>query len=307
MTRYADLPLVEGTGERHCWSEFGAEDELGSLNRLTPEIAIAASRLVRSGKTFSLDLPLNEPGIFGDMRPVYTHNVSVAGYGRDDSLDGFFMSASSQWDGLRHVRYREHGYYGGRQENDLDGSRAIGIDRVAEKGLVTRAVLLDIPNFMRQTGREWNADTKFRVATETLEEILDYEGVQTKVGDVLLVRTGWLESWLARPRGQRPNGIGQTPGLDPGRQTAEWLWDRGIVGVAADNLAVEPVPYTDRGDGHLHFRLIPLLGIYMGELFDLRALSQDCIEDGIFEGMFVSSPLKVPSGVCSPPNAYFIK
>ena len=41
------------------WGIFGKDDDLGTLNFLTPEHRIRASELVRSGQTHSLDLPLD--------------------------------------------------------------------------------------------------------------------------------------------------------------------------------------------------------------------------------------------------------
>ncbi len=48
--RFADLPFVEGTEERHAWDVWGRDDELGSLNRIGPEQVLAATRLVREGR-----------------------------------------------------------------------------------------------------------------------------------------------------------------------------------------------------------------------------------------------------------------
>jgi kynurenine formamidase len=307
MKHYDDLPVIEGTEEHHCWNEFGPGDELGSLNRITPEKVVEAAALVRRGATFSLDLRLDQPGALSDIRPTYSHSVMVAEYGRDDSLDGFYLSASSQWDGLRHVRYRQHGYYGGRQEHDLDSTGALGIDGITGKGFVTRGVLLDIAGYMAVTGQHWDPLAKVRIQPEVLDAVLAHQSCDIGEGDVLLLRTGWLDAWMALPADRRASGPGANPGLDPGRPTAQWLWDRGVVAVAADNVAVEPIPYNERGDGHLHFRLLPLLGILMGEQFALDDVAADCAADGVYEGLFVSSPLRVPSGVCSPPNAYLVK
>ncbi|HEY5625021.1 MAG TPA: cyclase family protein, partial [Dehalococcoidia bacterium] len=59
--------------------------------------------------------------------------------------------------------------------------------------------------------------------------------------------------------------------------------------------------------GFMHWRLIPLLGMPIGELWDLDALAADCADDGVYEFLFTSSPLNVPGGVGSPPNAMAIK
>ena len=65
--------------------------------------------------------------------------------------------------------------------------------------------------------------------------------------------------------------------------------------------SVEPV------ESLLHTRLLALLGIPLGEFFDLDALAEDCAADGVYEYLFTSKPLGIPGGVGSPPNAMAIK
>jgi hypothetical protein len=60
-------------------------------------------------------------------------------------------------------------------------------------------------------------------------------------------------------------------------------------------------------DTFAHFALLPLLGLPLGELFDLAALAEDCASDGVYEGLFTSAPLNLRGGVASPPNALVIK
>jgi hypothetical protein len=56
-----------------------------------------------------------------------------------------------------------------------------------------------------------------------------------------------------------------------------------------------------------HSLLLPMLGIPLGEMFDLSALAADCAADERYACLFVSAPLNIPSGVASPPNALAIK
>jgi hypothetical protein len=50
-----------------------------------------------------------------------------------------------------------------------------------------------------------------------------------------------------------------------------------------------------------------MLGLPLGEMWDLERLAADCAEDGRYDGFFVSSPLNLPNGVASPPNATVVK
>jgi hypothetical protein len=125
LPRFSELPELENTGERHAWNAFGAGDELGTVNLLGADQVLQASRLVRRGKVINLSLPLNYPITLYDMpaRAGYKHHIEVSRAGRDDYVDNFAMQGSTQWDSLRHIRYREFGYYGGSRT-----TTSIGMD-----------------------------------------------------------------------------------------------------------------------------------------------------------------------------------
>ena len=53
----------------------------------------------------------------------------------------------------------------------------------------------------------------------------------------------------------------------------------------------------------LHFRILGLLGIPIGEMWDLEALAEDCASDGVYEFLLTSAPLNLLDGVGSPANA----
>jgi hypothetical protein len=309
IPKFAELPVLGETGERHAWDVWGREDELGSLNRIGPDQVRAASRLVRAGRIIPLTVPLTEPspGLFPSRVP-YSHQVEVNRGGRDDKLDDFYLQFSSQWDGLRHIRFREFGYWGGRSEEDLDTTGDLGIDRWAERGPIGRGVLVDVERYLRERGTPLPADRKFEVDPELLGEVAAAQGVDLREGDFLVMRTGWMEwyrglSENARDalRGSVGSGLA-CPGLDAAARTVEFLWDTGIVGVAADNVACEALP-VDRAKGFQHRRLIPLLGMAIGEFWWLSELSEHCARTGAYDFLLVSAALRVPRGVGSPANA----
>lgn len=308
--RYAQLPELADTGERHAWDVWGRDDELGSINRLGPEQVLAAAAAIRTGEVVSLNLDLSEPapGLFPSRTPP-THTVVRTSRGRDDRIDGFYPQFSTQWDGLRHVRFRRHGFWGGRQDADIDTTDALGIDRWSEHGIVGRGVLVDAATRLDLTPNERRA-----IGSQDLQRILDEENVRLRPGDLLLLRTGWLQWYRSLPPAERERLTGTIghaaaplacPGLDAARDTAAWLWDHGIAAVAADNPALEALP-VQREVGFLHYRLIPLLGIAVGELWNLDRLAQRCAELGRYEFLLSASPLPVTAGVGSPANAYAI-
>jgi kynurenine formamidase len=317
LPAYADLPAFEKTGERHAWGVFGPDDQLGTINLLSAERVLAAARLVRKGKVINLSLPLDRPTTLyhGETRSGYRHRMSVNRGGRDDLLDNFAMQGSSQWDGLRHVRYREFGYYGGLQDEDVDGKGLLGIERWAQHGIVGRGVLIDAQRFFAGQGRPLQPTVKTSITGPDIEACAAAQRLTLQDGDILLLRTGWL-SWFkgltpAEQEGLRgrlnPGDDGlDMPGLDASVETAAWLWDRRIAAIAADNPALEALR-VDAETGFQHRRMIALQGMAIGELWELDALAEDCAQDGVYEFMLVSAPLNVPGAVGSPANAYAIK
>jgi kynurenine formamidase len=293
---------------------FGDQDELGTLNFITAEVVTAAAREATAGEVVNLSLPLDQPDPpLAAGRGSMRHGMLVERWGRDDWLDNFYLQASSQWDSLRHIRYRELGYYGGRDEAAIDAG-ALGIDRVARRGIVTRGVLVDVAAYLAERGAPIDPTARVSIGPDLVDEVLAWERVEVRAGDVVLVRTGWLAWYFQLDRAAREGLAGSLdgqpdrldcPGLDPGEATAAWLWDHRVAAVVADNPALE-VLKVDPAAGFLHRLLIPLLGMPVGELWDLEGLSAACRRHRRYAFLLTSAPLYVPGGVGSPANAYAV-
>ena len=311
LPKYRDLPLFEGRDERHAWDVFGKDDDLGTVNLLTPDGVREAAKLVRRGDSFNLDLtldlPLRAPVIEGGAgRGPYIHKPTRHRGGGDDSLDNFYLQGSSQWDSLRHIRYRELGYYQGIQDEDLDATERLGINHWSEHGIAGRGVLIDLPRYM---GASFKMD-RIEMDGPMIEAIAAKQGVDLKPADILLLRTGWMTRYLSlsdeeRAKPEAMDARAPSPGLDGKRETAEWVWDHRIAAVAADNIAMEVTPVLD--PSFQHRRLLAMFGMPIGELWYLDKLADDCAQDGVYEFFLVSKPLNLKRGVGSPPNVLAFK
>lgn len=291
----------------------------GCLNLLTPERVVAAAGLVRKGTVFALNFEaeLPDPPLFGRAAP--RHEVLGGGMSQDDVLE-FNTQSSSQWDGFRHVR-SHHGFYNGVENEDH------GIHHWARRGLAGRAVLADVARWRESQGRPLAPDKSEPITPDDITSTLAAQGTTLQEGDLLLVRTGWMTWYRGLDADGRaaltgPAGFA-APGLQPGVDTARFLWNLHIAGIGADNPAVEVWPpgalasqetrnlaraNPDAGiELFVHLALLPLLGLPLGELWDLDALAADCAADGVYECLFTSAPLNVHQGVASPPNALCIK
>jgi len=277
---------------------------------MTPERTVAAAQLVRDGVSVGLNLPTDvpDPPLFGRER--LRHQIfGVDRNTLDDRLDAFYPQASSQWDGLRHVRAREHGFFGGVDSDELvPGSGPLGIDAWERRGIIGRGVLLDIVGLRARQGRAYDPLGSETIEADDLAAAAAAQGVEIRAGDVLCVRTGWLAAYLELDAGGR-SAMAEAPrfsGLSGSDAMARFLWDAGLIAVAADNPALEVAP-GDPAVGSLHRRLIPLLGFAVAELLDFETLTALCLRDGRWDFLFVAVPLNLPGGVGSPANAVAIR
>ena len=145
------------------------------------------------------------------------------------------------------------------------------------------------------------------ITADDLASCLAAQGTTVETGDILLVRTGWMAWYRALDAEARADYASErmapSPGLS-GLDVPALLWDLHVAAVAADNPAVEMIPMT-RDFLHVHF--LPLLGIPLGELWDLDALADDCSAARTYDAFFTSAPLNMPNGVASPPNAIAVR
>lgn len=307
IPEYSALPRIEKLDLPHAWDVWGRDDNLGSLNNLTPERRLAAASLISSGEVFNLSLALNEPNPPMYGRSPLKHEIFFPSRNDvDDRLDDFYPQGSSQWDGLRHVRCREYGFWGGVQDTDWDGR--LGIEHWAEVGIVGRGVLLDVERYLADRGELLDPLRERSITSDELTAAARHQGVEVRPGDILCVRFGWVGKYLKMDSTTRETVgslVNTFPGLRPDEPMAETLWNWQIAAIACDNPAIEQSP-GDPAIGSLHRRILPLLGMAMGELFVLDDLAARCASEGRWEFFFAAVPLNLPGGVGSPANAIVV-
>ncbi|WP_280478356.1 cyclase family protein [Nocardia asiatica] len=313
------------------WGRWGAADELGTLNFITPDKIAQAARLVRHGRVFPLGVDFGSSGPQGAFKfrhnPVHVMTVdggdaaTLAEYGpkwlRNSvgrELSGFFednpfrfnddliimpLQAATQWDALSHVYYDDYLYNGFPASSVTSlGAYHCGIDKVDGKGITTRGVLLDL---VRHRGADTFLAAGHPITPDELDAVAKAQGVEVGRGDILLIRTGWWARFLAAGDGTEPYS-----GLD--WRCATWLHEREIAAVAADNLMVEdPVSGVDGTFLPMHMLCLRDMGLMLGEYWDLTALAADCAADGVYEFQLIAPPLRVVGAVGSPVNPIAIK
>jgi kynurenine formamidase len=303
---------VDGLARKYrTWGKWGPDDELGSANYVTPETLVAAARLVRSGMTYSLSLPMDVTGpmhgptsrVNPQHQMLMTVHDELPGPVRfNDDAVYMPLQASTQWDSLAHVFYDGQGY-NGRGIETVGVASGVSANSITalRRHAVGRGVLLDLP---RHFGRDALQAGDY-VQAEDLEACAQAQGVEVGEGDWVLVRTGQMADHKARGEWGNYAG-GPAPGLAVG--AAEFLCSRHVAGVACDTWGLEALPYeTDEMFSPLHVILLVNAGVYIGEMWDLDVLAEDCVADGIYEFFLAAPPLTITGSVASPINPIAIK
>ena len=294
------------------WGRWGPDDQLGTLNHIKPETISRAAGLARTGRVFDLGIGIGRPGVqrAGGIRsnPVHLMNLTPLDL-RDNPehmciADDYIMmplQSVTQWDGLGHVGYDELLYngYPASSITTLEGSTKLSIHRIAARGFIGRGVLLDVARYLDVD--RLPVDT--RIDPQLLDAVARRQSTEVAAGDILLIRTGWIRH-IVIDRDVEGFWFGE-PGLT--LECAEWLHRRDVTAVAADNWGVEFVRPDRVGGIPLHCVLIRDMGMTLGEIFDLEALSQDCSNDGVWDFLLTAAPLKVIGGVGSPITPLAVK
>ncbi|MDG2315335.1 MAG: cyclase family protein [Gammaproteobacteria bacterium] len=312
-----NMDILRETAEK-CknWGRWGPDDEIGTLNFISPEDIVKAAQLIRRGKVFSLGLDFDnkgpQSGLWGNrFNPIHTMTATgtdaVAG-NQDagklryaDDMISLPLQCGTQWDALGHIFYDDKMWNGyDARLVDSNGAQKNAIDKIKDRA-VGRGVLLDVA---KHVGVE-SLDEGMAITNDDLNETAESQGVEIKRGDFVIVRTGMMGKCL---RAENWGGYagGDAPGL--AFETAEWIHEKEIAAICTDTWGCEVRPNeTTEAQQPWHWVVIPMIGITMGEIFVVDDLADDCTADGIYEFFFCAPPLPITGGCGSPLNPIAIK
>ena len=312
-----DLKHLKDTAERCSnWGRWGADDEIGTLNHVSPADIVRAASLIRRGKVFSLALNFDrngpQRGLWGNrFNPIHTMlatgtdavsgNQDAGGLRYADDAVSMPLQCGTQWDALGHIFYEDKMWNGyDARLVDSNGAQRNGIEKVKDR-MVGRGVLLDLA---RHCDQPCLADG-MAITCADLDAAAAAQGVEIRSGDFVLVRTGQMEDRLASGDWGGYAG-GDAPGL--AFETADWIFDKDIAAICTDTWGCEVRPNeTTDASQPWHWVVIPKIGISMGEIFFLKELAEDCAQDGVYEFFFCAPPLPITGAVGSPINPLAIK
>jgi kynurenine formamidase len=282
------------------WGKWGADDEIGTLNHTSAEDIVAAAQLVRKGKVISLALNFDHLGPQGAKS-------KYPSMGRTNPIHTMLRTGTDAYSGVLdarggHVFYENH-MWNGYDCRDVTsaGAQKCGIEKTKSK-MVGRGVFLDVA---RYKGVD-SLDDGYGITNDDLYGTAKKQKVELKRGDYVIVRTGMMErcqkagSWDGYPGGDAPGFA---------FETLEFVKDTELAALASDTWGCEVRPnQTEPGINQpWHWITIPIMGMTMGEIFQLKELAEDCASDGVYEFLFVAPAIPITGAVGSPVNPLAIK
>lgn len=279
------------------WGRWGEDDQLGTLNLITPEKRRQAAALVAEGVSVSLAFDLaKEAGTNNEFpleHSLRVHEDDGGVFAEDTYTIRYHGFAHSHVDALCHIFHQGKMYNGfPRSAVKPDGAEQLGVQTM-KRGIFTRGVLVDIP---------WLKDVPYlepgtAIRVEDLEAWEQKTGIRIASGDVLLVRTGLY---------QRRQEVGSWDFTQraAGLHTAvvPWLKAHDVATVGSDGTnevfpsGIEGMPFP------IHRLAVVALGMPLLDNLNLEDLAREAQARKRWTFLFVAAPLRVPGGTGSPLN-----
>lgn len=282
--------------ERRNWGRWGDDDQLGTINLITPDKRVRAAALVRSGRSVSLSRPFPTTPGPGNPHPAQ-HYMKVKVRQEDGVVVDYFGinyhgHSATHLDALCHV-WLDGVVWGGRDREEIvttEGASWGGVEQLRD-GIVTRGVLLDVPRF-RGVACVEDDDP---VHGWELDEAAAAQGITLEPGDAVLV-SGGRGAWEVR-NGAFHGALERRPGLHA--SCLAFLRDHDVALLGWDIMDAHPNEYGLTWSVH---GAIQAFGLPLVDNLLLESLASACIEEGRHEFMLVVAPLDVPGGTGSPVN-----
>ncbi len=284
------------------WNRWGPQDELGTLNLITPATRLAALRCVKEGRAISCSRTISPKPASDNMQPLLHFMVTSgesAGSGKATAADWIGMPVHGH--GITHLDALSHEFWDGKMYNGRPAttvSTATGAAKSniesSREGVFTRGVLLDLP---RLSNRGW-LEPGTLVTPDELDQCCSSESVEVGPGDALIIRTG-RDARKASHGHYRPMVDG-VPGLHA--SCLPWLREHGVALLGSDSVSDAIPSGLEQLDMPIHIIGIVAMGLWLLDNCDLEELADSCSGRDQWDFLFVTAPLRLKNSTGSPVN-----
>ncbi len=280
------------------WNRWGKQDQMGSVNLITPAKRKTAAALVKEGYAVSLSGNAETEKAVDNPFPFHHEMVSTGTgpnpmWGMDTYTIRYHNPSLTHLDALSHM-FHEGKMYNGYSQKQVNRKGAQQLAVTAYKnGLVSRGVLMDIP---RLKGLKY-LEPSTPIYPADFEAWEKRAGIKVGSGDIVLVRTG---RWSRRAE----KGPWDTEKAAAGMhiECARWFHERDVAMVGSDTHG-ELMPSPVEGVAFpMHQLLLIAMGTPMLDNCDLEALGEAAAARGRWTFLLMAAPLAVPKGTGSPVN-----
>jgi kynurenine formamidase len=280
------------------WGRWGKEDQLGTLNLITPAKRKQAAALVKEGVSVSLAHDVEKERAADNTNPFqHTMILTGANSGSQFSLDAYSVNyhgyAHTHLDALCHMFYQGKMYNGFSQKEVTQKGAGRNSIHNLKQGIFTRGILIDVA---RLKGVPY-LEPETPIYAEDLEAWEKKAGIKVSSGDVIFIRTGrWARRAAVGPWDVSKHSAGLHASC------ARWLKQRGVAILGSD-AASDVVPSLVEGVTlPIHQLVLVALGVHIFDNCDLEALSEATARRNRWEFLLTAAPLAVPGGTGSPLN-----
>jgi kynurenine formamidase len=277
------------------WGRWGADDQIGAMNLVTPAKRRQAAALVKEGFSVSLARDADTEKAVDNPDPYQRQMLAI---GSDRFGVAFHGVAHTHLDSLAHINYDGVFYNGYKPDADAV-MKAGGHSRNSiinlKNGIFTRGVLIDIPRLRKVPYLEPGQ----RISREDIEAWEKATGVVVTAGDAVFIRTGrWARRAAAGPWDVSRTGLRQGPAAS----IIPWLKTHDVALLGSD-VPPSTAPSDVEGEtGPVHDFALVSLGVHLFDNCDLEALADAAAARNRWDFLLTVAPLPIRGGTGSPVN-----
>jgi kynurenine formamidase len=295
----------EAPGQPGCYkSKWGPDDQIGALNNITSENTLAATKLIKRGKSIQMGIETNSrtpafpPRTFSMtiLTPGQEGGRSLAGNKltyNDDIVSGW-LGIGTQIDGLGHIGI-DGMYYNCTKIADFvkpNGLTKFGVETIP--AIATRGVILDMVGLL---GKDPVPEGTAFNRKEIEEAVKRQKIAPIGKGDVVIFYTGWTK--LIGKDDKRYGSV--EPGL--GVDGARYLASLQVALVGSDTWGVEVLPFENPANA---FEVHQILIVQHGTMLLENVVAEEAVKDGVYEGLFTLGASRLTGAVQAIINPVFI-
>ena len=280
------------------WNRWGADDQKGAINLITPAVRRRALALVRDGESYSMAHDAEFQKGPDNTTPVISKMTSTGtaapATGPANTGDSFFMSyhgyAHTHMDSFCHFLYDGKMYNGYSKDTVTDNGAAKCSIINFKNGIMSRGILMDMA---RYKGVDW-LEPGTPILPEDLEGWEKKAGIKVGAGDIMIVRTGRF----ARRAAKGPWSVNQEGLAGLHVSCGPWLHARDIAVLGGDG-AQDVLPSGVDGVQPVHTLCLVAMGVPIFDNLDLELVGREAERRKRWEFLVSASPAAVPGATGS--------